>query len=87
MAISRLQLTLAILKPHVVSNPLALHEIRHIIARNGFRCLGYKKHRFNLNEADKFYAEHRNKFFYNRLVTFMTRLVSFKIDNTYVDES
>ncbi|XP_015593849.1 nucleoside diphosphate kinase 6 isoform X2 [Cephus cinctus] len=54
-----LQLTLAILKPHVVKSPFALQGIpsrRTIITRE---------------EAEFFYADHKGKFFYNRLVTFV----------------
>ena len=35
--------------------------------------------------ASSFYEEHKNKFFYNRLVTFMCRLVVFNVKFKFVD--
>ncbi|XP_022916292.1 nucleoside diphosphate kinase 6-like [Onthophagus taurus] len=68
----RLQLTLAILKPHLVSNPFAVKEIRQLLLKNQFNVIKWKKHRISMEEASKFYEEHKKKFFYNRLVTFVT---------------
>lgn len=67
------QITLAILKPHVVKNPFAINAIRQIITSNGFQII--RETHFQLNEQmiSTFYEEHSKKFFYNRLVTFMRR--------------
>lgn len=72
---SKLQLTLAILKPHLVANPLAVKDIRNLILNNNFKIIKWRRHNLTLEDAEKFYSEHKTKFFYNRLVTFMTRLV------------
>ncbi|KRT80610.1 hypothetical protein AMK59_5490, partial [Oryctes borbonicus] len=69
--IQRLQLTLAILKPHLVSNPLAVRDIRTLILTNKFKIVNWKRHTLTIKDAEKFYEEHKTKFFYNRLVTFM----------------
>jgi nucleoside-diphosphate kinase len=66
-------ITFAILKPHVVKNPVALKHILRIIEENNFRIVRKSRVKFDLALAEKFYAEHVGKFYYNRLVTFMTR--------------
>ncbi|XP_063984346.1 nucleoside diphosphate kinase 6-like [Diachasmimorpha longicaudata] len=66
-----LELTLAILKPHVVKNPIVLQKIHDMIAENGLKVVRSRRKTITLPEADLFYQEHRQKFFYNRLVTFM----------------
>ncbi|XP_049876200.1 nucleoside diphosphate kinase 6-like [Pectinophora gossypiella] len=67
----KLQLTLAIIKPHAVKNPVALSYIRNVI-KNRFVVVKTKRVNLDLESAGNFYKEHAGKFFYNRLVTFMT---------------
>ncbi|KAL1494429.1 hypothetical protein ABEB36_010028 [Hypothenemus hampei] len=67
-----LQLTLAIIKPHIIKNPISLEAIRKIIISSNFKIVRSKRKRILLDEAELFYEEHKHKFFYNRLVTFMT---------------
>ncbi|XP_020291960.1 nucleoside diphosphate kinase 6-like isoform X2 [Pseudomyrmex gracilis] len=59
MQSGNLQLTLAILKPHILKCPFALQVVRS------------RRTLITREEAELFYKEHRNKFFYNRLLTFM----------------
>ncbi|XP_023713177.1 nucleoside diphosphate kinase 6 isoform X2 [Cryptotermes secundus] len=66
-----LQLTLAIIKPHVTKAPHALQKIRETILSSGFYVVQRKSTIMTEEVAAEFYAEHRNKFFYNRLVTLM----------------
>lgn len=68
-----LQLTFAILKPHITKNPIALKQIQNIILTSNFKIVKSKRKTIAMLEAEEFYAEHKNKFFYNRLVTFMIR--------------
>lgn len=68
-----MELTLAILKPHVVKQPIALENIRNIILTSNFKVVRCKRYTFKLQDASRFYEGHKEKFFYNRLVTFMTR--------------
>lgn len=68
----KLQLTLAIIKPHAVKNPVAVSYIRNIL-KNKFVVIKTKTVTLDNEVAGKFYKEHVGKFFYNRLVTFMTR--------------
>lgn len=70
-SVKRLQLTLAIMKPHVVSSPFSLHDIRRTILDNGFYVVRSKRQTIKLEQAEQFYREHKTKFFYNRLITFM----------------
>lgn len=66
----RLQLTLAILKPHIVKSPFALQKIRNTIIDN-FKVVRTRRTIISKKELELFYEEHRGKFFYNRLLTFM----------------
>lgn len=65
-----MEITLALLKPHVVRNVYAFRQIKEIIQQN-FTILHTKEVRITKELSELFYAEHRGKFFYNRLVTFM----------------
>lgn len=67
-----LELTLALVKPDVCRNPYSLQLIREIILEKNFYFVGTKITQLSKVEAEKFYGEHKNKFFYNRLVTFMS---------------
>ncbi|XP_018576534.1 nucleoside diphosphate kinase 6 [Anoplophora glabripennis] len=67
-----LQLTFAILKPHITKNPIALEQIKYIILTSKFKIVKSKRKTITMQEAEEFYVEHKHKFFYNRLVTFMT---------------
>lgn len=71
---SNLQLTLSILKPHIVKNPLAANAIQQIIIENQLKIVQRKKIKMTKQMAAQFYEEHKGKFFYNRLQTFMCRL-------------
>lgn len=67
-----MQLTLAIIKPHIIKNPFSLDGIRNHIISSKFKIIKSKRKYITLKEAEHFYEEHKHKFFYNRLVTFMT---------------
>jgi nucleoside-diphosphate kinase len=69
---SRLERTLAILKPDAVSRGIA-GEIVSLIERNGFRILGLKMLRLDRAAAEGFYAVHREKPFFPGLVEFMSQ--------------
>lgn len=69
---SRLELTLAILKPHVIPNIFAHKVIKEKIVEKGFQIVKSKTFRIDESLAGDFYAEHRKKFFYGRLVSFMS---------------
>ncbi|XP_076301082.1 nucleoside diphosphate kinase 6 [Lasioglossum baleicum] len=66
-----LQLTLAIIKPYVVKSPFVLQKIRDVIIDNNFKIVRSRRTIITLTDAQLFYEEHKGKFFYNRLVTFM----------------
>ena len=67
-----LQLTLAILKPDLTANPVAASTVRKIILQNNFQIVQSKHLRLSRSRAEEFYAEHRGKFFFNRLASFMS---------------
>ena len=68
---SQLERTFAIIKPDAVAAGQA-GEILAIIEQNGFRIRGMKMKRLSRMEAEGFYAVHRERPFFNGLVTFMT---------------
>ncbi|KAG0711212.1 Nucleoside diphosphate kinase 6 [Chionoecetes opilio] len=67
----RLQLTLALLKPDVTRAPHVLQAIRSKIIQEKFFVVRHKEIRLQRDKTEEFYKEHKGKFFYNRLVTFM----------------
>ncbi|XP_026476267.1 nucleoside diphosphate kinase 6 [Ctenocephalides felis] len=68
----KLQLTLAIIKPYILKQPFILEHVRNIILENDFKIILSKRVVLSQQMAENFYREHKEKFFYNRLVTFMT---------------
>jgi nucleoside-diphosphate kinase len=69
---TRLQLTLANLKPDVTPMTYSVLNIRDRILSAGFLVVRSKCLRLNRARAEEFYSEHEGKFFYNRLVGFMS---------------
>ncbi|KAH9505036.1 Nucleoside diphosphate kinase 6 [Bulinus truncatus] len=67
-----LQLTLALIKPDIVAHPNLLNNVIRMILENGFYIIESRKLRLSTSEAEQFYAEHKGKFFQNRLVSFMS---------------
>lgn len=70
--INNLELTLAVLKPHILKNTYAVDKLLEIIKKN-FKIIKTKELVFNTEITELFYKEHRTKFFYNRLSTFIRR--------------
>ncbi|KAL3272357.1 hypothetical protein HHI36_013836 [Cryptolaemus montrouzieri] len=68
---NKLELTLALMKPHLVKNPIALQTIRNKIIASNFKIVRSGRKMLNQEDAEKFYEEHKGKFFYNRLLTSM----------------
>lgn len=67
-----MEITLALIKPHVLRNTYAMQQIRALIAQN-FTVLDQKEVHITKELSAKFYEEHRGKFFYHRLTSFMNR--------------
>lgn len=70
---SKLQLTLSILKPHILKNPHAAKSIQNMITENNLKIVQRATINLSKSLAAQFYEEHKGKFFYNRLQTFMCR--------------
>ncbi|XP_071965084.1 nucleoside diphosphate kinase 6-like [Antedon mediterranea] len=68
----KLELTLAMIKPDIVSHPQRHAEIKNIILLNQFFIIQSKVLKWDREKAEEFYKEHKGKFFYNRLVGFMS---------------
>lgn len=69
---AKLQLTLAIIKPDVTPMIYSVLKIREMIIERGFFVVKTGKVRIAEERAKDFYREHEGRFFYNRLVTFMS---------------
>jgi nucleoside-diphosphate kinase len=63
--------TFAIIKPDAVAKGYT-GQILASIEENGFKIVGMKKKRLSTLEAQTFYEVHKERPFYNGLVTFMT---------------
>ncbi len=63
--------TFAIIKPDAVESG-HVGRILTRIETEGFRIVALKRHRMTREEAESFYAEHREKGFFRGLVAYMT---------------
>ncbi|XP_033110331.1 nucleoside diphosphate kinase 6-like [Anneissia japonica] len=71
-SVVKLELTLAVIKPDIVAHPHRHYAIKDIILSNNFYFIRSKVLKWNRDRAQEFYREHKGKFFYNRLVEFMS---------------
>ncbi|KAJ8391553.1 hypothetical protein AAFF_G00088750 [Aldrovandia affinis] len=67
-----LQLTLAVIKPDAVAHPLILEALHQKILENKFIIVKSKDIIWRRADSERFYAEHKGRFFYQRLVEFMS---------------
>ncbi|KAM4632671.1 nucleoside diphosphate kinase 6 [Polymixia lowei] len=67
-----LQLTLAVIKPDAVAHPLMLEALHQRILDNNFVIVRCKDLVWTRQDSERFYAEHKERFFYQRLVEFMS---------------
>ncbi|XP_056437024.1 nucleoside diphosphate kinase 6 [Gadus chalcogrammus] len=67
-----LQLTLAVVKPDGVAHPLVLEALHQKILDNSFVIVKCKDLAWKKQDSEKFYVEHAGRFFYQRLVEFMS---------------
>ena len=63
--------TLSIIKPDATARNLT-GAINTVIEKTGLRIVAQKRVRWSLAEAQNFYAEHRDRPFYDSLCAFMT---------------
>lgn len=66
-----LEQTLAIIKPDAVERNLIGNIISHLEDK-GFQIIAMKMLHLNQEQAEGFYAEHRNKAFFAELIRYMT---------------
>ncbi|XP_051816841.1 nucleoside diphosphate kinase 6 [Acanthochromis polyacanthus] len=67
-----LQLTLAVIKPDAVAHPLMMEALHQRILDNNFVVVRCKDLVWRKQDSERFYAEHSGRFFYQRLVEFMS---------------
>ncbi|KAM0791891.1 hypothetical protein ACM66B_004146 [Microbotryomycetes sp. NB124-2] len=65
---TRTQLTLGIIKPTVAAAPGPVQEIMRHIKASGLEIARSKKLFWKESDAEQFYAEHRGRFYFPRLV-------------------
>lgn len=58
-----LQLTLALIKPDIVSRPHLMNDIKELILQHGFYFVRSKKLYLPRSKAEEFYKEHEGRFF------------------------
>jgi nucleoside-diphosphate kinase len=63
--------TLSIIKPDATARNLT-GAINTVIEKTGLRIIAQKRARWTLEQAQKFYAEHKERPFYDALCEFMT---------------
>ncbi|KAI7900902.1 nucleoside diphosphate kinase [Cokeromyces recurvatus] len=66
------QITLALLKPDICANPALVPKIRQAILTKNLNIVQERSVIWSLSDAQRFYAEHQHKFFYERLCGYMT---------------
>ncbi|NP_001279453.1 nucleoside diphosphate kinase 6 [Callorhinchus milii] len=67
-----LQLTLALVKPDAVAHPLILQAIHQKILENDFIIVTNRDLTWSREASQTFYSQHSGRFFYQRLVEFMS---------------
>lgn len=67
-----LQLTLAVIKPDAVAHPIICEAVHQKILNNHFLIVRSKELNWRINDSQNFYHEHTGRFFYQRLVEFMS---------------
>eukprot|EP01097_Dermamoeba_algensis_P011613 TRINITY_DN9046_c0_g1_i1.p1 TRINITY_DN9046_c0_g1~~TRINITY_DN9046_c0_g1_i1.p1 ORF type:complete len:102 (-),score=21.09 TRINITY_DN9046_c0_g1_i1:213-518(-) len=66
--VMRIQRTLGILKPDVTTSSAKIKEVFSLLEKNNFRVVKRKEINLTREVAEQFYAEHRGRFFFPRLV-------------------
>ncbi|KJE92267.1 nucleoside-diphosphate kinase [Capsaspora owczarzaki ATCC 30864] len=66
------QLTLAVIKPDLFANPARVQAIMDVIQEHRFEIKHSAVVRWTRADAERFYAEHHGKFFFNRLTGYMS---------------
>ncbi|KAM8832507.1 nucleoside diphosphate kinase 6 [Spinachia spinachia] len=67
-----LQLTLAVIKPDAVAHPVMSQALHQRILDDKFLIVKCKDLAWRRRDSERFYAEHSGRFFYQRLVEFMS---------------
>nr|XP_046229674.1 nucleoside diphosphate kinase 6 [Scatophagus argus]XP_046229675.1 nucleoside diphosphate kinase 6 [Scatophagus argus] len=67
-----LQLTLAVIKPDAVAHPVMLEALHKRILDDNFVIVRCKDLVWRRQDSERFYAEHSGRFFFQRLVEFMS---------------
>ena len=63
--------TFSIIKPDATKRNIT-GKINQIIEQNGLRIIAQKRLKLSINQAKKFYSVHRERFFFNDLIEYMT---------------
>ena len=69
---STFQVTLALLKPDIAANFKLVQSIENLAVSKNFYIVKRKQARWNKKDAQEFYAQNSKKFYFERLVGFMS---------------
>ena len=72
MSQSLFQVTLALLKPDIAGNSRIVQNIEKFVLTKKFFIVKRKRLRWNKAKAEEFYSQHKDRFFYDRLISFMS---------------
>ncbi|XP_066448318.1 nucleoside diphosphate kinase 6 [Eleutherodactylus coqui] len=67
-----LQLTLAVIKPDAMAHPIMFDTVHQRILDNKFLIVRNRELQWRAKDSQRFYHEHAGRFFYQRLVEFMS---------------
>ncbi|XP_015791518.1 nucleoside diphosphate kinase 6-like [Tetranychus urticae] len=68
----KLQLTLCLIKPDITPIACKTIALRKLILKKGFYFIRSRCIKLSQEDAEKFYHQHKDRFFFYRLVTFMS---------------
>ncbi|ORZ33089.1 nucleoside diphosphate kinase, partial [Catenaria anguillulae PL171] len=64
--------TLALLKPDIYADPITVADVHAQLPAAGLELVRSRRVHWTPRDAGRFYAEHKGKFFYDRLTSYMT---------------
>uniref|UniRef100_A0A0N4ZYH0 NDK domain-containing protein n=1 Tax=Parastrongyloides trichosuri TaxID=131310 RepID=A0A0N4ZYH0_PARTI len=80
--------TFALLKPDITSNPIILKKVIERIGDEGLLIVGVKRLTMTKKMAGELYKEHKDKFFFKRLITHVSSgpVIALKLTTTNDEE-
>ena len=64
--------TLALLKPDLCASSTTVSGVLSVIRQRGFVIVQLRRCKWTVAEAERFYSQHQDRFFFNRLCGYMS---------------